>query len=93
MEILKWICGRKGKDMWTEKEAKERAEVADTLKRQSPIMVAQACIFSAVQMGETECCFYGNLKEQDIKWLNEMGYDVSERFTQSEAKSFLIRWS
>ena len=91
MEILN--CDRKDYAMWTAKEAKERAEVTDALKRQSPIMAAQECIFSAVQMGEMECCFYGNLKEQDIKWLNEIGYDVSERFTQSESKSFLIKWA
>ena len=55
-------------------------------------MAAQECIFSAVQMGEMECCFYGNLKEQDIKWLNELGYDIAKYFTQSEAESYLIKW-
>ena len=79
--------------MWTGKEAKEIAEVADALKIQSPIMAAQSCIFSAVQMGETECLFYGSLKEQDIKWLNELGYDIAKHFTQSEAESYLIKWN
>lgn len=56
-------------------------------------MAAQECIFSAVQMGEMECCFYGNLKEQDIKWLNELGYDIAKYFTQSEVESYLIKWN
>ncbi len=56
-------------------------------------MAAQACIFSAVQIGETECLFYGSLKEQDIKLLNELGYDIAKQFTQSEAESYLIKWN
>ena len=79
-------------DMYTAKEAREKAERSSSDATKEQLLAVERCIGFSVNRGKTSCCYDAALREQAIERLQGLGYTVEDRSNQRDGMSYLISW-
>ncbi len=87
-------CGyaERMEDMYTAKEAREKAERSSSDATKEQLLAVERCIGFSVNRGETSCRYDAALREQAIERLQGLGYTVEDRFNQRDGMSYQISW-